>query len=88
MLIALEPKLHLTNSISFGTDSVRVWILTGPNRGGKRTYTRAVSQISLLAQAGLPVPASTARLRPVTGIFTHFAAPETAALERTNYSAT
>lgn len=44
--------------------------LTGPNMAGKTTYLRAVGLLVVLAQAGLPVPASSARLTPVEAVFT------------------
>ncbi len=59
------------NDISFGPQA-GVFLLTGPNRGGKTTYMQAVGLIHVLAQAGLAVPAREARLSPVDGIFTHF----------------
>ncbi len=54
----------------------RVAILTGPNRGGKTTFTRAVGLAHVMAQAGLPVPARRAVVSPVDAIFTEFAAGE------------
>lgn len=54
----------------------RVAILTGPNRGGKTTFTRAVGLAHVMAQAGLPVPARRAALSPVDGVWTQFAAGE------------
>lgn len=63
------------NTITFGKPH-RVWILTGPNSGGKTTYTRAVGLAHYLLQAGLYVPASTARMSPVDAIYTHFATLE------------
>ena len=68
----------VTNDMVFDDRQGRVWILTGPNRGGKTTYTRAVGQIHVLAQAGLPVPARSARLSPVDGVYTHFPSRESA----------
>ncbi len=65
----------VTNDVEFG-DSGRIFILTGPNRGGKTTYTQAVGLAHVLMQAGLFVPASHARISPVDGIFTHFAVEE------------
>jgi hypothetical protein len=62
----------VTNPIQFGAEPARVWVLTGPNRGGKTTYTRAVGVAQVLFQAGLFVPAGSARMSPVDGIFTHF----------------
>lgn len=53
-------------------DSGRVFILTGPNQGGKTTYTQMVGLIQILAQAGLWVPAAAARVSPVDNIYTHF----------------
>ncbi len=65
------------NAIAFGRDAL-VFILTGPNSGGKTTYTRAIGQIQVLFQAGLHVPGRHARVSPVDGIFSHFAEPERA----------
>ncbi|MFI5268507.1 MAG: hypothetical protein ACHQ7M_14135, partial [Chloroflexota bacterium] len=70
----------VTNSMSFDDASARLWILTGPNRGGKTTYTRAIGLIHVLFQAGLSTPASFARLSPVDAIYTHFPSPEGAQL--------
>ncbi|MHB1354578.1 MAG: MutS-related protein [Anaerolineae bacterium] len=69
------------NDVDFN-DSGRIFILTGPNRGGKTTYTQAVGQTQVLAQAGLFVPATSASLSPVEGVFTHFPAAEKATQER------
>lgn len=54
----------------------RIFILTGPNQGGKTVYTQAVGLIHLLFQAGLYVPAQQASLSPLDGIYTHFATEE------------
>ena len=70
----------VTNAMTFDNASARIWILTGPNRGGKTTYTRAIGLIHILFQAGLQVPASAARLSPVDAIHTHFPSPEGAQL--------
>jgi hypothetical protein len=53
-----------------------VFVLTGPNRGGKTTYMQAVGLAHILAQAGLYVPARSARISPVDGIYTHFPVKE------------
>ena len=66
----------VTNPMTFDGETARIWILTGPNRGGKTTYTRAIGLIHVLFQAGLHVPASAARLSPVDAIHTHFPSPE------------
>ena len=61
----------VTNLMTFDGTLGRVWILTGPNRAGKTTYTRAVGLAHVLFQAGLYVPASAAQLSPVDAIYTH-----------------
>jgi hypothetical protein len=50
----------------------RIVVLTGPNRGGKTTYLRAVGLNQVLFQAGLVVAAASAQLAPVDAILTHF----------------
>lgn len=65
----------VTNEVNFD-DSGRIFILTGPNRGGKTTYTQAIGLAQILMQSGMYVPAAGARMSPVDGIFTHFAAEE------------
>ena len=57
-------------------DSKRIYILTGPNRGGKTTITQAVGLAFLLAQHGIYVPASKMTFSPCDNIFTHFPADE------------
>ena len=54
----------------------RIYIMTGPNRGGKTTFTQAIGLIFLLAQQGLYVPAQRCILSPADNIFTHFPADE------------
>jgi hypothetical protein len=71
------PAAPVPNDAAFD-DTGRIFVLTGPNRGGKTTYTRAVGQAMALAQAGLPVPAEEARLSPADAIYTLFPAAEQA----------
>jgi hypothetical protein len=74
---AALPERVVASPIAFGPGA-RIFILTGPNSGGKTTYTRAVGQAQVLFQAGLLVPGRQARISPVDGVFSHFAAPERA----------
>lgn len=68
----------VTNPVTFDGENGRVWILTGPNRGGKTTYARGVGLAYLLFQAGLHVPAGAARMSPVDALYTHFPGVESA----------
>lgn len=63
------------NDITFD-ENQRIFIMTGPNRGGKTTFTQAVGHCFLFAQAGIYVPASHFVYNPVDNIFTHFPADE------------
>ena len=65
----------VTNNFTFD-EKGRIYILTGPNRGGKTTITQAVGLAFLLAQNGIYVPASSITLSPCDNIFTHFPADE------------
>lgn len=59
------------NDIDFD-EKAGIYVLSGPNRGGKSVVTCAVGMIQAMAQLGLPVPAEKAVLSPVDAIFTHF----------------
>ena len=59
------------NDLSFD-ERGRVYILTGPNRGGKSVVTCALGIAQAMFQLGLPVPAEEATISPVSAIFTHF----------------
>ncbi|MBQ9742208.1 MAG: DNA mismatch repair protein [Ruminococcus sp.] len=72
---ALRAEDIVTNEFRFDDDA-RVYILTGPNRGGKTTITQAVGLAYLLAQNGIYVPADAMSLSPADNIFTHFPADE------------
>lgn len=49
-----------------------LYILTGPNRGGKSVLLHSVGIAQLMFQLGLPVAAKQIKISPVDHIFTHF----------------
>ena len=51
-------------------DKESLWVLTGPNMGGKSTYLRQVALISIMAQCGSLIPAKRADLPILDRIFT------------------
>ena len=68
--LAIDDEI-VTNDFEFD-DNARMYVLTGPNRGGKSVITVAVGAAEALLMLGLPVTAEDAEISPVDGIFTHF----------------
>ncbi len=68
--LAIDDEI-VTNDFAFD-DKAGIYILSGPNRGGKSVITVAVGAAQAMMQLGLPVCASSARISAADGIFTHF----------------
>jgi len=63
----------------------RLWLVTGPNMGGKSTFLRQNALIAVLAQAGSFVPAAKARLGLVDRLFSRVGASDNLARGRSTF---
>ena len=63
----------------------RLWLITGPNMGGKSTFLRQAALIAVLAQAGSFVPAARARIGIVDRLFSRVGASDNLARGRSTF---
>ena len=66
--VTLGP--HETNSVSSSVQSDAGLLLYGMNASGKSSLMKALGLCVLLAQCGMPVPATSCRIAPFSAIFT------------------
>ncbi len=53
-------------------ETAGIYLLTGPNQGGKSIYTKSVGVLYAMLHLGLPLPAERAVCRPTDAILVHF----------------
>jgi DNA mismatch repair protein MutS len=74
----------IANDLSLGPRD-RLWLITGPNMGGKSTFLRQAALISVLAQAGSFVPAARAKIGIVDRLFSRVGASDNLARGRSTF---
>lgn len=82
--LARSGDRFVANDCRLG-ESARLWLVTGPNMGGKSTFLRQNALIAVLAQAGSYVPASRARLGLVDRLFSRVGASDNLARGRSTF---
>jgi DNA mismatch repair protein MutS len=74
----------IANDLSMGPND-RLWLITGPNMGGKSTFLRQAALIIVLAQAGSFVPATRATVGMVDRLFSRVGASDNLARGRSTF---
>ncbi|HWU62853.1 MAG TPA: DNA mismatch repair protein MutS [Ensifer sp.] len=68
-----------------GAKDGAIWLLTGPNMGGKSTFLRQAALIAIMAQMGSFVPAGSARIGVVDRLFSRVGASDDLARGRSTF---
>ena len=79
-----DGERFVANDCSLGPID-RLWLITGPNMGGKSTFLRQVAIAALLAQSGSYVPAARARIGIVDKLFSRVGAADNLARGRSTF---
>jgi DNA mismatch repair protein MutS len=74
----------VANDLSLGAND-RLWLITGPNMGGKSTFLRQAALIAVLAQSGSFVPAASATVGIVDRLFSRVGASDNLARGRSTF---
>jgi DNA mismatch repair protein MutS len=85
--LAAEPFVANDCDLSPNDDGRHgaIWLLTGPNMGGKSTFLRQNALIAILAQAGCFVPAASAHVGVVDRLFSRVGASDDLARGRSTF---
>jgi DNA mismatch repair protein MutS len=82
--LAKSGERFIANDCGLAPDK-RLWLVSGPNMGGKSTFLRQNALIVILGQAGSYVPANAARLGLVDRLFSRVGASDNLARGRSTF---
>ena len=82
--LAKSGERFVANDCGLSPDN-RLWLIGGPNMGGKSTFLRQNALIVLMAQAGCFVPAQEARIGLVDRLFSRVGASDNLARGRSTF---
>lgn len=82
--LARLGERFIANDVQLSENN-RLWLVSGPNMGGKSTFLRQNALIVILAQAGSYVPATSARLGLVDRLFSRVGASDNLARGRSTF---
>ncbi|MDJ0979464.1 MAG: DNA mismatch repair protein MutS [Erythrobacter sp.] len=82
--LARSAERFVANDCALNPDD-RLWLIGGPNMGGKSTFLRQNALIILMAQAGCFVPAQSARVGLVDRLFSRVGASDNLARGRSTF---
>ncbi|TMM48453.1 DNA mismatch repair protein MutS [Qipengyuania marisflavi] len=82
--LARSAERFVANDCTLGPDD-RLWLIGGPNMGGKSTFLRQNALILLMAQAGSYVPATSARIGLADRLFSRVGAADNLARGRSTF---
>jgi DNA mismatch repair protein MutS len=82
--LAKSGERFIANDCDLAPDR-RLWLVSGPNMGGKSTFLRQNALIVILAQAGSFVPAARAKLGLVDRLFSRVGASDNLARGRSTF---
>ena len=75
----------VANDCNIGGEQGMMWLLTGPNMGGKSTFLRQNALLALLAQMGSFVPAGSAHIGVIDRLFSRVGAADDLARGRSTF---
>ena len=88
-MVMAEGQSFVANDADLsGEDAIgggRLWLVTGPNMGGKSTFLRQNALIAILAQMGSFVPASVAHIGVIDRVFSRVGASDDIAHGRSTF---